>query len=85
MATQVDQPLKTLERVNSYTDFVRGEGIPVIHGFAIEDLKTVELAPWARKGGRGAYVNLEGTGGTNDAYVSEIPPGGSLNPPSKGR
>ena len=80
MATQVDQPLKTLERINAYTEFLRGEGIPVIKGFAIQDLKTVELSPWARKGGSGAYVHLEGTGGTNDAYVCEIPPGGSLNP-----
>ncbi len=80
MATQVTQPVKTLERINAYTDFLRSEGIPVITGFAVEDLKTLELAPWARKGGRGAYVNLEGTGGTNDAYVSEIAPGGSLNP-----
>jgi len=80
LATQVTQPVKTLERINAYTDFLRSEGIPVITGFAVEDLKTLELAPWARKGGRGAYVNLEGTGGTNDAYVSEIAPGGSLNP-----
>ena len=41
----------------------------------MEDLNEVELAPWARKGGRGSYINLDGTGGTNDAYVCEIPPG----------
>jgi mannose-6-phosphate isomerase-like protein (cupin superfamily) len=80
LATQVEQPLKTLERINTYTQFLESEGIPVIRGFAIDDLKTLELGPWARKGGLGAYVNLEGTGGTNDAYVCEIPPGGSLNP-----
>ena len=80
MATQVEQPPKTLERINAYAEFLRSEGVPVVRGFAIPDLKTLELSPWARKGGRGAYVNLEGTGGTNDAYVCEIPPGGSLNP-----
>ncbi|HEY1297461.1 MAG TPA: cupin domain-containing protein [Chloroflexota bacterium] len=80
LTTQVESPSKTLERVNAYSEFQRGEGIPVVRGFAIEDLKTLELGDWARKGGRGAYVNLEGTGGTNDAYVCEIPPGGSLNP-----
>jgi quercetin dioxygenase-like cupin family protein len=80
MATEVEQPIKTLERVNSYTEFLNSEGIPVIHGFAISDLKTVDVAPWPRKGGRGAYINLEGTGGTNDAYVCEIAPGGALNP-----
>ena len=80
MATELQQPLKTLERINAYAEFLRTEGIPVVRGFAIQDLKTLELQPWARKGGRGVYVNLEGTGGTNDAYVCEIPPGGSLNP-----
>jgi quercetin dioxygenase-like cupin family protein len=80
VTTQVEPQLKTLERVNPYNEFLRGEGIPVVRGFAIQDLKTLEVSDWARKGGRGAYINLEGTGGTNDAYVCEIPPGGSLNP-----
>lgn len=76
----VAQPAKTLHKVNAYTDFLNAEGVPVIRGFAIDDLKTVDVAPWARKGGNGAYINLEGTGGTNDAYITEIPPGGTLNP-----
>ncbi len=80
MVTQTEQPARTLDRINTYTEFLHGEGIPVITGFAVDDLKTVEVANWARKGGRGAYINLEGTGGTNDAYVCEIPPGASLNP-----
>ena len=57
MTTQVESPSKTLERVNAYSEFQRGEGIPVVRGFAIEDLKTLELGDWARKGGRGASVN----------------------------
>ena len=80
LTTQLEQPTKTLERINPYSEFLQSEGIPVVRGFAVQDLKTLELEPWARKGGRGVYVNLEGTGGTNDAYVCEIPPGGSLNP-----
>ena len=67
-------------KLTSYEKWLEEEGIPVIRGFHIDDLKAVELAPWKRKGGLGAYVNLEGTGGTNDAYVVEIGPGGSLKP-----
>jgi uncharacterized RmlC-like cupin family protein len=51
----------------------------VYRGFAVEDLRTLELAPWARKSARGAFINLDGTGGTNDAYVLEIPPRGQTN------
>ncbi len=80
MATEVATEHPTLERINAYREFQRQEGIPVIEGFAVEDLSTVEVAPWPRKGGRGTFINLEGTGGTNDAYVCEIPPGGALNP-----
>jgi len=64
----------------SYAKWVQEEGIPIIRGFYIADLKDVEVAPWKRKGGEGTYINLEGTGGTNDAYVVEIAPGGNLNP-----
>jgi quercetin dioxygenase-like cupin family protein len=67
-------------RVNPYQDYQRGEGVPIVRGFHVGDLSTLDLAPWARKGGRGCFVNLDGTGGTNDAYVCEIAPGGSLNP-----
>src|SRR5581483_3295420 len=53
---------------------------PVIRDFYIEDLRTLELQPWAWKGGRGAYLNLIGTGDANDSYVCEIAPGMGLNP-----
>ena len=64
----------------AYHKWVEAQGIPIIREFYIEDLRKVELAPWAWKGGRGAILNLIGTGDINDAYISEIPPGSSLKP-----
>lgn len=69
-----------LERVDAYAAFVEREGIPNHLGFAIDDLRTVEVGPWVRLGCLGAYINLDGNGGTNDAYVAEIPPGGKMAP-----
>jgi quercetin dioxygenase-like cupin family protein len=48
----------------------------------VDDLKAVEVAPWARLGGNGAFVYVvdEDAGSRIDAYVVDIPPGGSLNP-----
>jgi len=63
-----------------YQKWVETQNIPVIRDFYIEDLRTVELAPWDWKGGRGVYLNLIGTGDANDAYICEIAPGGSLKP-----
>ena len=68
------------QRIDVYHDWQVTQKIPIHGGFFIEDLRTVEVAPWDRKGGLGAFINLEGTGGTNDAYVCEIPPGGKLKP-----
>jgi oxalate decarboxylase/phosphoglucose isomerase-like protein (cupin superfamily)/mannose-6-phosphate isomerase-like protein (cupin superfamily) len=73
------QELPRMERLNAYAKYQEGEGVPVYRGFAVEDLRTLELAPWARKSARGAFINLDGTGGTNDAYVLEIPPRGQTN------
>ena len=56
------------------------EGIPSIGGHSIEDLFHLEVHPWARMGGKGVFINLEGSEQANDAYVCEIAPGQSLNP-----
>src|SRR5262245_19276807 len=52
---------------------------PQIEGLYVDDLRTVELTPWERKGGKGIYVNLAGQR-VADAHICEIPPGGRLNP-----
>ena len=55
------------------------EGIPVHTGYCIEDVMSLALGDWQRRGGKGAYLNLGGQQET-DGYVAEIPPGGSLKP-----
>jgi oxalate decarboxylase/phosphoglucose isomerase-like protein (cupin superfamily) len=67
--------LEPLERVDAYEQWQRTQDVPVVKGFYIEDLNTLELGRWERKGGSGAIVNLEGTGGVNDMHVVEIAPG----------
>jgi quercetin dioxygenase-like cupin family protein len=69
-----------LESIDAYKEWQKREGVPVVTGYYIADLKVLDLAPWARKGGRGAFVNLEGTGGVNDMHVVEIAPGGQSEP-----
>lgn len=60
-----------------YQRWQRKEGIPVYTGYYIEDVMTLPLRDWDRKGGKGAYLNLGGQQET-DGYVAEIPPGESL-------
>lgn len=63
-----------------YQRWLEREGLPVIREYYIQDIRKVPLEPWERKGGRGAYLNLIGTGEANDAYICEIPAGKSLKP-----
>jgi len=72
--------LEPLPRIDAYEQWQQSEGVPTVSGFYIEDLNALELGPWKRKGGRGAIVNLEGTGGVNDMHVVEIAPGGASEP-----
>jgi oxalate decarboxylase/phosphoglucose isomerase-like protein (cupin superfamily) len=68
------------ESIDTYKIWQQSQKIPSVTDFYIEDLNAIEVAPWELKGGLGAFVNLEGTGGIDDAYVCEIPPGGKLKP-----
>ena len=77
---EIRQDQERITRISGYKEFQKKEGIPVITGFAIEDLRAVEVKPWARLNCLGTYINLDGAGDTNDAYVAEIPPGGKMAP-----
>lgn len=65
---------------SSYDGWVDRQGVGRIEDYHVKDLRTVPLAEWPRKGGRGVFLNLIGTEDTNDAYLCEIAPGGSLHP-----
>ena len=69
----------------SYDEFVKCERVPMIRSLWVEDVLNLPLEPWLRKGGRGAYINLDGSGINTsyiaiDCYVVEIAAGGCLNP-----
>ena len=69
-----------MERINTYKRWLEKEGLPVVKEYSISDLMALPLQPWKRKGGLGAYINLTGSEGVIDAYLCEIPPGGTLLP-----
>ena len=77
-ATSAD--LDEMYTVFPYRAWQRREGIERVEGYYIEDLATLPVQPWARKGVLGTFVNLEGTGGVNDLQLIELPPGSTSNP-----
>ena len=68
------------EKDSPYTRWVADEGLDIIAAHWVPDLKTVELKPWDRRGGRGVFINHEASRTSNDCYVCEIPAGGALAP-----
>ena len=68
------------EKDTPYLRWVRDEGLDIISAHYIRNLRTVELKPWARRGGMGVYINHEASRTSNDCYVCEIAPGKKLEP-----
>ena len=68
------------EKETAYTRWVKAEGLDIISAHYVRNLRTVDLKPWARRGGAGVYVNHEASRTSNDCYVCEIPAGGKLAP-----
>src|ERR1700757_4583383 len=63
-----------------YRRWVRAEGLDVISARYVPNLRTTDLKPWPRRGGRGVYINHDASRTSNDCYVCEIPAGKSLAP-----
>ncbi len=56
------------------------QGIPIVRGHCVEDLRTLPLAAWQLMGTLGCFINLVGSGRTCGAYVCEMPPRGETQP-----
>jgi oxalate decarboxylase/phosphoglucose isomerase-like protein (cupin superfamily) len=68
------------EKATPYTRWIAEEGLDIIDAMYVPNLHAVELKPWARRGGRGVYLNHDASRTSNDCYVCEIPPGKQLAP-----
>jgi len=79
-ARPYDRLQAMLDYKSPYERWKESEGLPTIRGYFVENLMNVDLTPWESRNGLGVFINLEGTGGFNDSYVCEIPPGQSLTP-----
>ena len=81
IAAKPTAPLDDFVIEDPYYEWQKREGVRVIHEYVLEDLSNVELSPWARKGGAGAFINLKLRQGElpGDAQLIEIAPGRSAN------
>src|SRR5262250_786460 len=75
------EPLASNDRgMTSYDKWVEGESIPIIKTFFVDDIRSMTLEWRERKGGHGAFLQMEGAGQVNNCYICEIPAGKSLKP-----
>jgi quercetin dioxygenase-like cupin family protein len=74
------RPYHDQVNVNPYFEWRKTEGLDVYSGYSLPDIRTAPVKPWKRMGANGAYLDLIGGEGVNDAYICEIPPGARTNP-----
>ena len=79
VSEQLAQKFAT-EKETPYTRWVASEGLDIISGHFVQNLNTVELKPWTRRGGEAVFINHDASRTSNDCYVCEIPAGGKLAP-----
>jgi hypothetical protein len=66
-------------RKSPFLEWCDADGLAVIEGYGVDDLRTAPLKYWERLGGPAAYCHLEGSQGFVGALIVEIPPGKSTN------
>ncbi len=63
-----------------YERWMGKEGVPVIEGFGVTDVRSLALKPWKRLGCAGAYLQLRGLEGITGVYVGRLAPGAATEP-----
>lgn len=64
----------------AYFQWMNRQGIPVVDGYGVEDVRDLRMKPWEKIGGSASFINLYGMEGVTGMYVAEIPAGGALKP-----
>ncbi|HEY6198424.1 MAG TPA: ethanolamine ammonia lyase-activating protein [Candidatus Binatia bacterium] len=68
-----------MDHYSPYKKWVESEGIPIISGSYVPDVRDTKLGDWKRRGVKGAYLSFSDQM-VADAYICEIPPGGNTKP-----
>ena len=63
-----------------YERWMEKEGVPIVDGFGVADVRRISLRPWSRLGCEGAYLQLRGLEGITGVYVGKIAPGVMTEP-----
>lgn len=63
-----------------YERWMEKEGVPVVEGYGVTDVRRLALGPWPRLGCEGAYLQLRGLEGISGVYTGRIAPGAALEP-----
>jgi oxalate decarboxylase/phosphoglucose isomerase-like protein (cupin superfamily) len=68
------------EKETPYTRWVKSEGLEIIDGIYVPDLRQVKLKKWARRNAHGVFINHDASRTSNDCYVCEIDAGQEMAP-----
>lgn len=63
-----------------YERFMEKEGVPIVDGYGITDVRNVSLKSWKRLGCDGAYLQLRGLEGITGVSVGKLGAGSSTHP-----
>ena len=64
----------------AYDYWMEKQDVPIHTGYYVEDLRTIEVAPWKLRNLKTAFVQLMGMEGINELRVSELGPGETSDP-----
>lgn len=69
----------TTRPVSAYRRWMQREGIPIVEGHGVQDIRDLKLMPWDRIGAEGAFIDLHGMEGFTGMYTVRIPGKTALN------
>ena len=58
-----------------YERWLEKEGVPIVEGFGVTDVRKINLGTWRRLGCEGAYLQFRGLEGITGVYIGKIAPG----------
>ena len=63
-----------------YERFMEKEGVPIVNGYGVTDVRRLSLKPWKRLGCDGAYLQLRGLEGITGVSIGKLAPGAATHP-----